>query len=108
MLMVVYSQHQCTYHRESKIKVNPLTDGAGLGWGGRGHGGGVKQLSNLLQAINLAGAKFFFVYLNIGILYFSVFVLYFCIFVFFVFEGCVSVYDVSQNTDTPLLGYVFV
>ena len=53
MLAVVCTQHQMNAHITEclKIKINPLTDGQGVGWGGRGHGGGVKRLSNLLQAI---------------------------------------------------------
>ena len=72
-------------------------------------------LSNLLQAIKPLRCKVsVFVYL-----YFCIFVfLYICIFVFCIFVflyifvflclKSVCVYDVSQHTDTPLLGFVFV
>ncbi len=65
------------------------------GWG-RANSGGVKQLSNWLQAINRAGAKFVFLcfcifvflcYCICAFLYFCVFVS--CVFVFYIFVFCV-------------------
>ncbi len=64
------------------MKVNPLTDGAG--WAGvvGGHGGGVKQLSNLLPR-RCKVCVFVFLYffcIFVYFLYLSIFVyLYFCV-----------------------------
>ncbi len=85
--------------RVSKIKVNPLTDWAGVGWGGRGHDGGVKLLSNLLQAVKLLMCKVVF-------LYFCVLVFWYIFFVKIQFSGFLIVWClqspeslINQTTD---------